>query len=219
MLQSQRQFRRAAFAGTLAALLLAAPAAARKVERGVEPAHQPIIERSDFVADVAGGGDGTLDSSEARRLAAWFEALDLRFGDHVTLAGPRGFGMAALRTAVSELVAHHGLLVDGDAPVTAGDPPAGSLRVVVSRSTASVPGCPSWRDQGQTHLSGGLSDNYGCASASNLAAMIADPQDLVAGRATPGELRTATSSRAIQAYRDKPPSGSGGLQAMSAGGQ
>jgi pilus assembly protein CpaD len=219
--QPFRHFRRAALIGACAAgaLLIAAPSSARKAERGVEPAHQPVVARSDFIFDVSGGRDGALDPVEARRLSAWFDALDLRYGDHVTLAGTAGYDMAALRMAVSEIVARHGLLTEGDAPVTAGDPPAGSLRVVISRSTVSVPGCPSWRDKSQTDLVGGLADNYGCAMATNLAAMIADPQDLVTGRETQSDLRAATSNRAIQAYRNKEPSGAGGLQAMSAGGQ
>jgi pilus assembly protein CpaD len=220
-MQHHRPIRRAALAGTclLAAALLAAPAAARKAERGMEPEHQPVIARSDFVFDVAGGGDGALAAAEARRLSAWFDALDLRYGDHVTLAGAKGFGAAGLRTGVGEIVARYGLLPEGDAPVAAGEPPAGSLRIVISRSTAAVPGCPSWRDHSQTDFAGGLGDNYGCATARNLAAMVADPQDLASGRTTHSDLRTTTANRAIQVYRDKEPSGAGGLQAMSAGGK
>ncbi len=48
--------------------------------------------------------------------------------------------------------------------------------------------------------------------------MIADPQDLVDGRTTTTDLRTATGSRAIQTYQSKAPTGAGGLQVMSAGG-
>ncbi len=65
----------------------------------------------------------------------------------------------------------------------------------------------------------GQGDNYGCAMATNVAAMIADPQDLVRGRTTNTDLRTATGSRAIQTYQSKAPTGAGGLQVMSAGGQ
>ncbi len=57
-------------------------------------------------------------------------------------------------TRCNEIVARYGLLTEGDAPVTAGDPPAGSLRVVVSRSKASVPGCPNWKDRSQADLAG-----------------------------------------------------------------
>jgi pilus assembly protein CpaD len=199
-------------------LTATAPLGARTVERGVEPVHQPRVERTDFVFDVAAGSNGALDSAERRRLSTWFDALGLRYGDHVSFAGAEGFNTAGLTDSVATVVARYGLLTEGDAPITAGKPPMGSLRVVVSRSTASVPGCPSWRGKTDIDFIGGLSDNYGCASAGNLAAMIADPQDLIEGRHTETELRSATSSRAIKTYQDKAPTGSGALQAMAAGG-
>lgn len=196
--------------------LIAAPAQAGKHEHGLEPAHQPVVERTDFVFDVPGSGNGELDKADERRLTAWFDALGLRYGDHVSFSGAGG--LAGVRDSVNDVVARYGLLTEGAAPVTAGDPPAGSLRVVVSRSKASVPGCPNWTDRSQADLVGAQSSNYGCAMASNMAAMIADPQDLVQGRTTSTDLRTATGSRAIQTYQSKEPTGAGGLQVMSAGG-
>jgi pilus assembly protein CpaD len=223
--QPHRTYRRIALvpvlAGACAAALLvsAVPGAARKIERGVETPHQPVVERSDYIFDVPAAASGGLDPASGRQLTAWLDALGLRYGDRVTLAGVKGYDLAALRTGISEIVARYGLLPEGEAPLTVGEPPAGALRVVISRSTASVPDCPSWRDRYQSDFVGGLGDNYGCAMAGNLAAMVANPQDLVRGRATDSDLRTATSNRAIQAYREKAPSGAGGLQAMSAGGQ
>lgn len=73
---------------------------------------------------------------------------------------------------------------------------------VVNGNTASVPDCPKW-----DHEVGGeresQSSNYGCASATNLAAMIADPVDLLHGRSdsTPPEV----GSRAIKAWREVAP--------------
>ena len=202
----------------LSLALIATPALARKAERGVESAHQPQVSRTDFVFDVAASSDGALDSSDARRLKAWFDALGLRYGDHVTVAGGTS-GLPGVRDSVTEIVGRYGLLTEGEAPVTAGDPPAGSLRVVVSRSTATVEGCPNWSDRGQADLVGGQASNYGCASAKNLAAMIADPQDLIQGRSANTDMRTAISSRAIRAYQEQAPTGAGGLKTESTGGQ
>lgn len=198
--------------------LLATPVHARTVNRGVEPVHQPVVERTDFVFDVRADGDGDLDATSRHQLVSWFDALGLGYGDRITFAGPQDYDSAKLRDAVNTVVARYGLLTQGDAPVTAGSAPAGELRIVVSRSQASVPDCPSWRDKSEVNLSGGLSDNYGCAMATNLAAMVADPQDLVEGRTTRTDLRAATSSRAIQAYEKKAPSGAGDLQGTSVGG-
>lgn len=222
-MQPHRFFRPAtALLGTALALsLVASPGAARKIERGVESVHQPRIDRTDFVFDLTAGGDGTLDQAQARQLAAWFVALNLRYGDRVTIASPDGgdAGLAPLRNAIREMVERHGLLVGAEAPLTAGTPPGGALRVIVSRSIATVPGCPSWRDRLEADWVGGQSDNYGCAIAGNLAAMVADPNDLITGRRSDSDLTAVTSGRAIKVYNEKVPTGSGGLQVMSAGGK
>jgi pilus assembly protein CpaD len=73
------------------------------------------------------------------------------------------------------------LLVDTP-PVTAGNVAPGTVRVVVSRSTASVPSCPDWSKTTEANYNSSNHSNYGCASNSNLAAMIADPEDLVRGQ-------------------------------------
>ena len=92
--------------------------------------------------------------------------------------------------------------------------PADAVRVVVSRSSASVPSCPEWSSKYSTDFSSGTSSNYGCAVNSNLAAMVADPQDLVKGQA--GSLSDpATASKAIGVYRDAKPTGTQGLKENS----
>jgi pilus assembly protein CpaD len=57
--------------------------------------------------------------------------------------------------------------------------------------------------------------NFGCAVNSNLAAMIADPIDLVHGREGTGVGDSATAARAVEMYRKTAPSGSKGLPADS----
>lgn len=194
-----------------------AQAGAREINRGVEPLHQPVVERTDFVFDVPNDGSDTLNPADQKRLATWFKALNLGYGDHVTLAGTDGSSLGT-KAAIADVVGHYGLLIEGEAPVTAGSAPAGGIRVVVSRSVASVPGCPTWRDKNEADLTSGLSDNYGCASARNLAAMMADPRDLVEGHEAPIDPKSNVSGRAIKAYNDKPPTGSGDIKTISAGG-
>jgi pilus assembly protein CpaD len=100
--------------------------------------------------------------------------------------------------------------------VTTGEVSPGSVRIVVSRTTASVPGCPNW--EGPDRLST-TSSNYGCAMNSNLAAMIADPNDLVLGQTGSGTSDPTTASRAIRTHRNATPTGAGGLQNVRTGGQ
>jgi len=218
-MRTTRLFRRSGATALILGLLAAMPpATARQIERGVEPAHQPVVQRTDFVFDVAPDGSGGLGSDERARLVAWFDALGLRYGDRVAFAEAPGGAAQGLRDGVEAVVGRYGLLIAEVAPVTAGESSSGALRVVVSRSVASVPGCPSWNDRAEADFTGGLSDNYGCAINTNLAAMVADPQDLVHGREGALDPTNGVSARAIKTYREKQPTGAGGLQTMSAGG-
>ncbi len=177
--------------------------------------NQPVVQRTDYVIDVA-TSDGGVPGGELGRLADWFDSLQLRYGD--TIYVEDGYTGEAARQDIERLAAHYGMLVSPGAPVTAGQVQPGSARIIVSRATASVPGCPNWR---QKPLSGGAittESNFGCATNSNLAAMIANPNDLVLGQegAVPGDADTAT--KAIKTYRDAAPTGSGGLENVSTKG-
>jgi pilus assembly protein CpaD len=56
---------------------------------------------------------------------------------------------------------------------------------------------------------------FGCAVNSNLAAMVANPQDLVYGREGSGVGDSLTTSKAIGSYRKAEPTGTKGLQDIS----
>ena len=86
--------------------------------------------------------------------------------------------------------------------------------MVVSRSTASVPDCPNWSPTGAS----ATASNYGCAVNSNLAAMVADPSDLVLGQNGHGTGDATATSKAIKVYRDKAPTGAGTLKNESSKG-
>jgi len=57
--------------------------------------------------------------------------------------------------------------------------------------------------------------NYGCSMNANLAAMVANPEDLIHGREGTGIGDTATGAKAVQFYRTTPPTGTKGLQDIS----
>lgn len=177
---------------------------------GLVSVHQPVVSRTDYVFDVNAGGEG-LAYQEASRLDAWFRSIELGYGDRVSIDDPNGYGGDQRRAAVAEIAARYGILLANGAPVTAGQVYPGSMRVVVSRMTASVPGCPDWSATPTPNFSNSTMSNFGCGVNSNLAAMIANPEDLVRGqRGDPaGDPRTTT--RAIQAYRDAEPTGTGPL--------
>jgi pilus assembly protein CpaD len=179
------------------------------IHRGLDSINQPVVVRSDLTLDLASRGNG-LSQSERGRLAAWFDSLGLGYGDRVSVDDP--LHSDGTRLDIARVAADYGLLLHYAAPVTAGRVEPGSVRVVVSRSTASVPSCPHWQGRGGVNST---SPNYGCAINSNLAAMIADPSDLVLGQAGSGTGDAATAAKAIKVYRDTAPSGSKGLTETS----
>ena len=203
----------------IAVALAAAPAAAAKVprpdNRGLDTEHLPIVSRTDYVFDALSGPSG-LATGEADRLAGWFDSLGLGYGDTVTLDTSAVWRNAAPADAVNAIVASYGMLVSHDAaPVTAGRPPSGSVRVVVSRAVARVDGCPDWSVGNTPTHAGATTSNYGCASMTNLAAMIANPQDLIEGRQSSPASDAMLSVKAIKTYRDAAATGAEPLKAES----
>ena len=176
---------------------------------------QPVVERDNFTMDVNTSRSG-LSISEQQRLNGWFETMDLRYGDRVAIEDPSS--NPAVSEAVNELAGRYGLIVSEVAPTTSGVLAPGQARVVITRSSASVPGCPDWSAQSDANYLNASSPGYGCAVNSNLAAMIANPEDLLEGQTGTGETVVTTSNRAIQTYRDATPTGSGGLTNATGGG-
>ncbi len=181
----------------------------------LESVHQPVISRTNYTLDLT-TNPGGLSLPEARRLAGWFEALDLRYGDRITIDDPLSSG--ATRAAVEAVAGRFGLLVGDTAPVTPGAVNPGSARIVVTRSIAQVPGCPDWSAKSDTNLRNATSSNYGCASNANLAAMVADPEHLLKGANGTGRTVVMSGNKAIETYRDAKPTGEGGLKQNSTQG-
>ncbi|AEG49057.1 Pilus biogenesis CpaD-related protein [Sphingobium chlorophenolicum L-1] len=201
----------------LMALPLAACQTDQGANRGVQSIHQPVVSHTAFTYDVQAGPDGGLTPLEARRLDDWFVSIGLGYGDQVALATDASYYAPALREGIADIVARHGMLVGEDSSAAAGSAPQGAVRLIVRRATARVPGCPDWSDKPETDQQLGASANFGCGVNGNLAAMIANPEDLVRGQTTDSDLRTATSNRAISTYREKAPTGSGDLKTLSGG--
>jgi pilus assembly protein CpaD len=202
---------------SLLALGLIVTACGGTDNRGVESIHQPVVSRADYAFDVSSDSQG-LASGESGRLAGWFEALNLGYGDRVSVDVPGGYDPSGTRAAVASVAARYGLLIDETAPVTAGDIPPGAVRVVVSRLKASVPGCNDWSRKTDINYNNHSGSNYGCATNSNLAAMVANPQDLVRGQQGAAVADAASASKAIKSYRDAEPTGKGGLKQERIGG-
>ena len=185
--------------------------------RGVESVHQPVVSRTELPIDLA-TGYGELPPAERGRLAGWLTGLKLGYGDRVWVEGAEA-DAPAIRDAVGEVVGGFGLLL-AERPVMGAPLPAGMVRVVVSRARASVPGCPDWSRNASINFDQHTSSDYGCAVNGNLAAMIADPRDLVQGKAGDGLTDPARAAKPVADYRKVGLTGGGGatVKAESAKG-
>lgn len=178
------------------------------LNRELESVHQPVVSRTDYVFDVP-APDTRFSPAEARRVSGWFDSLQLRYGDRISVDA-QGYGDAP-REAVAAVAAPYGLLIDATAPITAGVVPPGAVRVVVSRMAAFVPNCPDFSRPSNANFEGSSMSNYGCAINSNIASMVADPRDLVAGREGRAGADGVVASKAIKTLRTAAQTGSGNV--------
>ena len=199
------------------ALSLSVAACGTKSNTGVESVHQPVVSRTDYVLDVAVDGNSGLSASDRERLSGWFESLQLRYGDRIAVDLPGNIGDGAARASVAAIAGQYGLLLDETAPLTTGEVQSGAVRVVVSRMKASVPSCPDVKSAPIYDFHQKTNSNFGCAVNSNLAAMVANPTDLVSGQSSNGASNAGTSGKAIKALREAPVSGAAGLKSPKGG--
>ena len=167
-------------------------------DRGVNPVNVPVVSRSDYVFDVSAPG-GSLAASDSARLDGWFNTLGIGYGDSIYVDGPEAY---SARNDVARVAGKYGMLVNEGSPITAGAVPPGMVRIVVVRSVASVPGCPNWDTPAQPNYNNRSMSNLGCSVNANLIAQVANPEDLVRGRAAASAGDVIAGAKAINLYRD-----------------
>lgn len=180
-------------------------------DTGVAAVNVPVVTSADYVFDAA-APDGALAPGESERLNGWFQGLGLGYGDSIYVDGAYA---DAARGQVAAIAGQYGMMVSAGAPVTTGAVAPGTVRVVVSRRRAAVPGCPNWSLPSNPTYDNRNMSNYGCGVNSNIAAMVANPEDLIHGREGAGTGDVDTAARAVIFYRSSPPSGTKGLQNVS----
>jgi pilus assembly protein CpaD len=180
-------------------------------DRGVAAVNVPVVTSADYVFDAA-TANGALVPGQAERLDGWFQGLGLGYGDSIYVDGAYA---DIARGQVAEIAGRYGMLVSAGAPVTTGAIQPDAVRVVVSRRRAEVPNCPNWSVPSQPNYSNRSMANFGCGVNTNLAAQIADPEDLVRGREGTGVGDATTASKAVLFYRTNPVTGTQGLQSIS----
>jgi pilus assembly protein CpaD len=104
---------------------------------------------------------------------------DIAPGDEVRIERAPGVVADGRARALASALARQGLKPTMVAP---GGAPDGELRLVVEHATATVPRCPNWTKPPGNDFDNTMHSDFGCATAVDLAAMVADPRDLIEGR-------------------------------------
>jgi pilus assembly protein CpaD len=143
------------------------------------------------------GGSARLAPGEAVRLQRLGLSGAISRADRVTIAASGDAPLRARRieTISSELLRFGIVAV---ASPLAGVPRNRAL-IAVGRDMVTLPPCPNWSKASGADFTNTSPSNFGCATTSNLALMVASPGDLVGGRELgPADGRLAAA--AMQRY-------------------
>lgn len=174
--------------------------------RTLESVHQPVVQRTDYMLDIPAADD--LSDISAKQIVDWLDGLEPAYSDTISLDHGLTQPTPLVVEKIAELVAHYGLTLSRPASLTKGTPLAGHIRIILSRRSAQVNDCPDWKRPSFATGAGQTLSNYGCATNGNIAAMVADPADLVTGRKDKSADPNLASAKAIQGYGDGGKSGS-----------
>ncbi len=166
----------------IAALMPAAPLFAAR-DYGLTSTQQPVVRRVEYSLDVE--ADMAAGSIEDQQLAEWLDALTPGYGDQVALDLGGRPSAGRLSLILRARLAKFGL---AEAPILAVSVTplrSDKVRIILRRSVASVPDCPNYRGVGGADFGDSGIRGYGCAVNGNIASMIADPNDLLEGKAAP----------------------------------
>lgn len=194
---------------TALAVILGALAACAPTTEYWTPAESPRhikVDRVTFHHRVAfQGGAHTLSDEETARLARFIHrfAGEPDFDTRVVVQGA-GTGEARLairrEAAVLARLRNSGLnatLARADDTAAVG---AGGVLVTIDRHVVTPPRCPDWSKPADGDPANRVSSNFGCATATNLGLMVADPSTLLRGR-DPGPADGEALASAIKSYR------------------
>ncbi len=165
---------------------------------------EPKVDLVQYVHSVSfAPGSTKMEPGERARLDGFVAQTDALQSASLFLVAPEGETSAdnRRRETVGAYLKHRRLT-----PQPASDdfgieaPAAGMVSVVVRRYVVTLPGCPDWRDRPGITSNNTVHKNWGCATASNLGLMVADPTDLAFGN-QPGPMDGEAAVLAIQRYR------------------
>ncbi|MCP4328753.1 MAG: hypothetical protein GY791_10010 [Alphaproteobacteria bacterium] len=173
---------------------------------GAEAQHKNSVEWVMIDHDVMFAPGGTTLSAEERgRLQSFLDrhdadpTLDQVF---VEIGGASGGSVGQQRQAAIDRILRFNHLVSEPGPSSspAAIVPDEHVTVTLARYIVVPPNCPDWRKPSRSDPNNTVSSNYGCATEANLGLMVADPRDLIVGRAI-GPSDASVNAAVVSRYR------------------
>ena len=165
-------------------------------------------------------GSARLAPGEAARLDRLVATGIIRPADRVTIAAAGAPGLAGQRVAtLSSALLGYGIVAETVPPGTV---PANRAVIGIGRYAVQLPPCPNWSSPPQAEYTNAHESNWGCAAATNLGLMVAQPADLVSGR-TLGPAEAPPAVIAVTRYYEdrvkQPPAPTASPFAPTTGGE
>ena len=158
-------------------------------------AQSPVERQHKITFDVE------TDHVDVARDAGGFVDLDLflarkgaRYGDRIVVGAD-----AETVEALRQRYAVTGVKVLPGQAVSATE----TIPVTFSRLLATPPTCGDWSEAGETGSENRPTVQFGCAQTANLARMVADPHDLIAGAVPDAAYDSNADLLAVHAYRTR----------------
>lgn len=133
-------------------------------------------------------GDPLLSEEEAARVTNYVSRMSIGKYDRVNLVA---YGNGELNpitagriNAIQSILNSQNVRVDNIvwSPETESTD-QNKLRILIDRYLVTLPGCPDWTKSARGSFDNQVHSNWGCATAMNFGAMLAEPHDLIEGRA------------------------------------
>jgi pilus assembly protein CpaD len=157
---------------------------------GVETIHKANVSFEETSHPIRFAA-GKLSASEETSLTAFAAASGLRYADRLTLRVSEPNMATDYRNAINTVLGRFGLAI-GNVETATGLQP-GIAMLAVSRPTVSLPECGVHDGPNNFNVNNENQSNYGCAVRSNLAAMVANPADLISGNKLDGQTADITA--------------------------
>ena len=153
-------------------------------------------------------GETQLSDTESAGINAFLASENIGPGKNVTLEAPSASTAETDRVAhrlatVRSLLEQQGVTVTVAPPAAPGAMPSDQIQLIASRAMVSNPDCPGYNQSVSSYDRFGRPNmNLGCSNEINLGLMVADPSDLVRGRAlAPAD--ADRSALAVERYRTR----------------